>query len=196
MAELAWELQGGGIDAAIAKAKAGDPGAFEDLIRRHERLVLMTALRLTNNREDAQDAAQQVFLRLYRFLGQFRGEGEFAPWLYRMTVNVCRDVNRRKRPTVRLEAALEGELRSLDPLADDALRLKEHLTEQRRIMAEGLKTLPEKQRAALVLRDIEGLSAREASAIMGCTEATVRSQASTARGKMKKFAERYLRRRL
>ncbi len=188
MAELTWELQDGGLDAAIGKAKAGDLAAFEDLIRRHERLVLMTALRLTNNREDAQDAAQQVFLRLYRFLGQFRGEGEFAPWLYRMTVNVCRDVNRRKRPMAPLEAGL----RSSELGIDDAL----FRTEQRRIMAEGLKTLPEKQRAALVLRDIEGLSAREAAAILGCTEATVRSQASTARGKMKKFAERYLRRRV
>lgn len=190
MAELALELQGGDVDGLIANAKAGDLAAFEDLIRRHERLVLMTALRLTGNREDAQDAAQQVFFRLYRFLGTFRGEEEFAPWLYRVTFNVCRDVNRRKRPAGALEGGIDAVLRSPEPSADDALLL----AEQRRIMAEGLKTLPEKQRAALVLRDIEGLSAREAAAVLGCTEATVRSQASTARGKMKKFADRYLKR--
>ena len=103
---------------------------------------------------------------------------------------MCRDLNRRKRPAAPLVAEFKEALRSPEPSAHDALLL----TEQRRIMAEGLKTLPEKERAALVLRDIEGLSAREAAAVLGCTEATVRSQASTARVKMKKFADRYLRR--
>ncbi len=190
MHELAWEIQGADVDDVIEKARSGDLAAFEELIRRHERLVLTTALHLTGNREDAQDAAQQVFLRLYRHLSRFDQDENFPPWLYRVTVNVCRDLNRRKRgrPTV----ALDTNVRSSDPGPDQACGL----SQQRQIVAEALKTLPEKQRAALVLRDIEGLSAKEAAAVLGSTEATVRSHASAARCQIKKFVERYLRRRL
>ncbi len=190
MQELAWGFQDAGVDDVIRKARSGDLAAFEELIRRHERLVLTTALHLTGNREDAQDAAQQVFLRLHRHLNRFRQDESFPPWLYRVTVNVCRDLNRRSRgrPTV----ALSFDLRSGDPGPEEALGLEQ----RRRIMAEALKTLPEKQRAALVLRDIEGLSAKEAAAALGSTEATVRSHASAARCQIKKFVERYLRRRL
>ncbi|MGI8988710.1 MAG: RNA polymerase sigma factor [Bryobacteraceae bacterium] len=187
MQELAWEIQGAGVDDVIEKARSGDLAAFEELIRRHERLVLTAALHLTGNREDAQDAAQQVFLRLHRHISRFHQAESFPPWLYRMTVNACRDLNRRKRPTV----ALEIDPRSGEPGPEEALGVEQ----QRRIMAEALKSLPEKQRAALVLRDIEGLSAKEAAAVLGSTEATVRSHASAGRCRIKKFVERYLRRR-
>lgn len=189
MQELTWEIQGAGVDDVVEKARSGDLAAFEELIRRHQRLVLTTALHLTGNREDAQDAAQQVFLRLHRHLGRFRLEESFPPWLYRVTVNVCRDLNRRKRG--RATVALDIEVRSGAPGPEDALED----AQRRRIMAEALRALPEKRRAALVLRDIEGLSAREAAAALGSTEATVRSNASAARRQIKKFVERYLRRR-
>src|SRR3954447_6122874 len=78
----------------IAAARGGDMGAFDLLMRRHERLVLMTAVRFLNgNMADAQDAAQTVFLRLHGSLGKFRSESSFPAWLYRITVNVCHDMN-------------------------------------------------------------------------------------------------------
>src|SRR5690242_14629893 len=83
--------------ARTAAAQAGDRAAFERLMRQHERLVLTTALRLLGNREDARDAAQEVFLRLYRNLAKVESARNLAGWLYRVTVNVCHD-QRRKRP--------------------------------------------------------------------------------------------------
>src|SRR5690348_3470835 len=115
MQELALVMSGECVDAQepefarlVKQAKAGDPAAFEAILARHERPVLLTALRLLNgNIEDAKDAAQQVFLRLYRALHQLDENRCFAAWLYRITVNVCRDMLRRraKRPVVALEQA-------------------------------------------------------------------------------------------
>lgn len=164
---------------------------FEEIMILHEHQVLMTALRLLGNIEDAQDAAQEVFLRLYKYRRRFDAAREIAPWLYRITVNVCRDISRsrRKRSSVSLEdAAPEIAGANRDPRAEIAE------SEQRRIVAEALQTLPEKERVAVVLRDIEGLSTREVARILGSSETTVRSQISTARVKLKKFADRILRR--
>src|SRR5580692_8370914 len=80
----------------IAAARSGDLAAFELLMRQHERLVLATALRLTGNMEDAQDISQDVFLRLYKNLGKVKAEAALPAWLYRVTVNACHDLRRRK----------------------------------------------------------------------------------------------------
>src|SRR6516225_9655709 len=79
----------------VAAAKAGDLAAFELLMRQHERLVLATALRILGNLTDAQDASQEVFLKLYRNLGRVDPTA-CAGWLYRVTVNVCHDLRRRR----------------------------------------------------------------------------------------------------
>jgi RNA polymerase sigma-70 factor (ECF subfamily) len=204
--ELALMMTGYGLEAdqpanaeesarLLSQAKAGDASAFEQIIIRHERQVLMTALRLLGHLEDAQDAAQEVFLRLYKYLHHFDETREFSPWLYRMTVNVCRDMNRRRQKGAMLsldEMRQSGELEEMTSPLD--LEAAITLTEEKRIVAEGLKTLSEKERAALVLRDIEGLSTKEVARILGSSEATVRSQVSTARVKIKKFTDRFLRR--
>ncbi|HEX6738079.1 MAG TPA: sigma-70 family RNA polymerase sigma factor, partial [Vicinamibacteria bacterium] len=78
----------------VRRAKAGDREAFEALLRQHERMVLRTALRLLGRLHLAQDAAQEVFLRLHKYLRRFDEERELAPWLYRMVVNVCHDLRR------------------------------------------------------------------------------------------------------
>ena len=176
----------------VRQARAGDMAAFEQLMRRHERLVLMTALRLLNgNMADAQDAAQTVFLRMHRHLGTFREDGDLAHWLYRITANVCHDMQRgvKKRGEIALDplADIQDGSRGQDDVLDDAT--------QGRILTAGLAKLPEKERAAIVLRDIEGLATREVAEILGSSEATVRSQISSGREKIRKFAERYMRRR-
>jgi RNA polymerase sigma-70 factor (ECF subfamily) len=160
---------------------------FERVMRRHERQVLMTALRLLGSLEDAQDAAQEVFLRLYKHRRRLDEEG-IRGWLYRTTVNVCRDIGRqRKAPSLSLDdVQIAGPDR--DP---DAAHARD---QQRRIMAEALKLLPEKERVAVVLRDIEGLATSEVARILGSSETTVRSQISTARVKLKRFADKFLRR--
>ena len=175
--------------AALEDARADKPAAFEVLMRQYERLVLRTALRLVGNLEDAQDASQEVFLRLYRALPKLDPQRDCSPWLYRVTVNVCHDVARRRRRAVPVEDVPEPADSGCDPQANSLE------AERRRALMLGLRMLPEKARAALVLRDLEGLSTEEVARVLGSSEATVRSQISKARVKMKEFLEGYFRRR-
>lgn len=179
----------------LRQAKAGDASAFEQIMILHQRQVLTTSLRLLGDLKDAQDAAQEVFLRLYKYLHRFQDGREFPPWLYRVTVNVCRDVQRRRQRTATLsldDLVENGEIR--EPASTTDLEAEFSLAEKRRFVAEALKRLPEKERAAVVLRDIEGLSTREVAGILGSSEVTVRSQVSSARTKMKLFLDRRLKR--
>jgi RNA polymerase sigma-70 factor, ECF subfamily len=171
---------------ALDPAKAGELAAFEQLMRRHERLVLVTAWRLLGNIEDAKEVAQEVFLRLYRHRRKMKREENVAGWLYRVTVNLCRDQQRSRRATVELE-----DLPATAPGPDQQLAD----AERRRVLEMSLRRLPPKERAALVLRDLEGLPSSEVARLLGSSEATVRSQISSARIKVKDFVERYFRRR-
>ena len=172
----------------IAVARAGDLAAFEALMRQYERLVLATALRLLGNLEDAQDASQEVFLKLYRNLGKLERPGNIPAWLYRVTVNVCHDVGRRRPSVASVEEAEALPATSAGPqqTAGEA--------ERRRALELSLRRLSERERVAVVLRDLEGLSTGEVARAMGSSEATVRSQISQARVKMRGFLERYFRR--
>ena len=176
--------------AACQREGSGERAAFERIMQDYERRVLRIALRLLRHPQDAQDAAQEVFLRLYKHLGRLDGSRGYEAWLFRVTVHVCRDIARRRRRAAGLEEA--PELVSCDPHAED----RTALAEQRAIVRRGLGFLGEKERAALVLRDVEGLSTREVAGILGSSENTVRSQISTARLKLREYTARLQKRRL
>jgi|DewCreStandDraft_4_1066084.scaffolds.fasta_scaffold10085_4 RNA polymerase sigma-70 factor (ECF subfamily) len=151
--------------------------SFETLLLAQERKVLRTAWRILGSLEDAQDVAQEVFLKLHRHwrrLDPVTLEG----WLYRTTVNACFDVLRKR--TNDTELTTEPAM----PPGEDLER-----DERRRLVAEGLKALPERERAALVLREIEGLSTAETAAVLGVAEVTVRSQISMAKARLKRWLE-------
>lgn len=174
---------------AWRREKTGDLAAFEQIMSRCERRVLRVALRLLNNPQDAQDAAQEVFLRLYKHLGRLDDERGYEAWLFRVTVNVCRDIGRQRRRSVALEDVPEPASRQPDA-HHDAQR-----AQQLEIVRRGLCRLGEKERAALVLRDVEGLSTREVAGILGTSENTVRSQICSGRLKLRDFTSRLMRRR-
>jgi len=166
----------------LQRAVAGDVSAFEQIIVRYERRVMSLAWRLLGRPEDAQDASQEVFLRAFRYLHRFDPGRPFEPWLMKMTVNVCHDLGK-KRPQYTL----------LDPDALWSTRGPHdelHSQEQKEILYKALREVPEKERAAVVLRDIEGFSTAEVAEILGSSEATVRSQISTARLKIRKAVKR------
>jgi RNA polymerase sigma-70 factor (ECF subfamily) len=162
--------------------------AFERIMAQHERRVLRIAWRLLNHSQDAQDAAQEVFLRLYKQAGRL-DEAALEPWLYRVTVNVCHDVARRRARSVALDDVPDPP--ALEP---DAYHGAER-AQQREIVRRALSRLGPKERAALVLRDVEGLSTREVAQALGSSENTIRSQICTARLKLREFAGRLVRRR-
>jgi len=168
----------------LERAISGDVSAFEQIVLRYERRVFSLTWRLLGRPEDAQDASQEVFLRAFRYLHRFDPRRPFEPWLIRMTVNVCHDLGRKRR---------EQPQTILDPDFVQAINDPHrdlHAEEQKQILYKALQELPEKERAAIVLRDIEGLSTAEVAEILGSSEATVRSQISTARLKIKKAVKR------
>lgn len=181
---------------AVERAKAGDPAAVEALIDCYQRKVLSTAWRMLGNREDAHDAAQEVFLRVHKYLSGFRSDQDFAAWLYRIIVNVCRD-HIRKRGGRHQFASFESEreagtfegLVSGEDVEANAIK-----SQQRAMIADALDTLPAKERAALVLRDLEGLSTEEVARVLGSSQTTVRTQISSARAKIKQYRDRVLNR--
>jgi RNA polymerase sigma-70 factor (ECF subfamily) len=180
------EQQGGPPEVSelallLRRAKEGDTAAFEQILVQHDRRVFRMALRLLGCVEDAQDATQEVCLKLHRHLRRFDDSRALAPWLYRVTVNTCRDLAARRKPHVPLES-----LDLASPAEQGMLRNRE---EQRQVLWMGLRRLPEKERAALVLRDIEDLPTAEVARILGSSEATVRSQVSSARLKIKRFVD-------
>lgn len=175
------------LQALIARAKTGDADAFDELMQLEQERVLRVARRLLVSADDAPDAVQEVFLRIYRHLVQFDATQDWSPWVYRIALNVCRDVDRKRawRRLLSLEAWRE---KLGDPPASTASPLAASLLEERkRLVAGGLRRLPAKERTALVLRDVEGLSAAKAAEVLGVAEATVRSHASRGRAKVKEY---------
>ena len=170
------------IAALTRQAQAGNREAFEELLALHERQVFATAARLLGRREEARDAAQEVFLRLFRHLGRLKSEDTIGPWLYRVTVNVCHDLVRRRRQS---EARLEEPEDLAAPRENAQCGLE--LEERREVLARALGRLAFKERAAVVLRDIEGLTTEETARILGSSPTTVRSQISVARMKLRRF---------
>ncbi len=175
----------------IRRVQAGETEAFEDLVRSHEKTVYNLALRMTGDPQDAEDMAQEAFLKAYRSLGEFRGESKFSVWLYRIVSNVCLDHLRRqsRRPTVSLTAEdEEGEQTQWD-VPDESLS-PERLLEQkltREAVQKGLNALPEEQRQILLLREIRGLSYEEIGRILDLEPGTVKSRIFRARKRLCAF---------
>ena len=174
----------------LERAATGDVSAFEQVMLRTERSVMLTARRLLGNTADAEEAVQEVFLRVYKYLHRFDRTKAFEPWLYRLTVNVCNDIASR-RPRAGEVVSHEDHETPAETLDPDELL---DADQQRKLIQNALQELPEKQRAAIVLRDLQGLSTSEVAETLKISEATVRSHLSTARLRMKRFIEKHLRR--
>src|SRR5262245_53879998 len=176
-----WMSQPGGeaerMAEVIARAITGDRAAFEEIMLLHERRVLTLAYRLLGNGEDAQDAAQDVFLRAFKYLRRFDATKPLEPWLVRMTVNVCRTVGRKRQRTP--AAFFQNFPEREDPRGNPHTQLRAE--EQKKLLYQALADLAEKERTAVVLRDIEGFTTAEVAEMLGSAEATVRSQISVAR---------------
>jgi len=189
-----------GCDSAlwhlIEAARQGDAASFDEIMVRYQRRVLNTAWRMLGNTEDARDAAQDVFLRVFKYLKSYRSAEDFDGWLYRIIVNVCRDIARKRPPAppASYEAEVQnGELAGIAVAGgaeESAIQ-----SQQRNIIAEALATLSRKEREALVLRDLEGFSTKEVARLLGSSQTTVRSQISSARKKIKLFKDRMMRQR-
>jgi RNA polymerase sigma-70 factor (ECF subfamily) len=176
-ADPGWEV--------LARVAAGDVEAFALLVEAHQQRLLRLCERLLGDLEEARDAVQEVFLKAFRKAGDFRPRGQVYTWLYRIAVNHCLNRLRRRRLVrfTRLGGPAEPdalhapEAPELDPV-DGAPSPEEALAARRRWAAtrRAIAALPPNQRAVLVLVRFEGLSYREAAAVLGVTEGAVESR--------------------
>jgi RNA polymerase sigma-70 factor (ECF subfamily) len=185
--------------ALVSLSLAGDENAFEQIMLATQQRVVSIAWRMLGNSDDAREATQDVYLRAFRYLGRFRIGEDFRAWLYRITVNVCHDFARKRRLT---EATAFDELAAdLGSAALDAAQSGVDLEslvlheQQLALVRRALQSLPPKERAALVLRDLEGFSTEQVARALGSRPVTVRSQVSSARAKIKTYCENLTRRR-
>lgn len=174
----------------IRRAKQGDMLAFEELILKHEKIVYNLALRMMNHGEDAKDISQEVFLKTYRSLSNFDERSAFSTWLYRITHNTCIDEMRKRKgkQSFSLEEELEHEEGSVQrQIADEGDTPEESIlrAEQKNEILQALDNLSEEHKAAIVLRDVKGLSYEEIAEILEVTLGTVKSRISRGRNQLK-----------
>lgn len=179
----------------IEAAKKGERESFERIVLAYQQKVFNLAFRLLGDREDAQDITQDVFLSVFKHLKQFRGESQFATWIYQVTLNHCRNrLNYMKRrfrhATESLDVTIQGEEGELEKdypdegdLPEDALYRKQ----VQRIVQKALKIIRPDYREVIVLRDIQGLSYQEIGEILGLAEGTIKSRLHRARWELKEL---------
>ncbi len=165
----------------IRRVAAGDDLAFEELVARHENAVYNTIYRFTNDRDEAADIAQEVFVKVWRFAASFAGRSKFSTWLYRIVVNECLRTRRKRRSADKqlekseLESAVSRE-------SEEGAERRVRVETVRRAIA----MLPEKQRLALVLSKFEGKSYGEVAEVLGVSVSAVESLLFRARAALKK----------
>ncbi|HEV8683374.1 MAG TPA: sigma-70 family RNA polymerase sigma factor [Actinomycetota bacterium] len=165
----------------LDRCRRGEPGAFEELVERTQRQVYTLAYRLTGDRHEAEDVAQEAYLRAFRSMGGFREDARFETWLYRIVTNAAMTHLRRKgrfgvlMTEEREQRAPEPEIRPVDEVIER--------DELRRALAE----LPPETRAIVVLKDVYGLSVQEIAEEAGLTEGAVKLRLHRARKRLKEM---------
>ena len=169
----------------IQRASDGDASAFNTLMGMHERRMYAVALRMCGNPEDAQDCLQEAMLRIYRAISGFKAQSSFSTWVYRVTMNTCLDELRRRRnkPSTSLDGLLDAgwsPADGRDTPEQHALRAEARASIQRFI-----QELPEDMRAAVVLRDVQGLSYDAIAEALDANVGTIKSRISRGREKLR-----------
>lgn len=171
----------------LRRAQQGDPEAFEQLITLLEQLIWRVCWHYTGNREAAEDCGQEAMVRIWKNLDKYRGECALESWAYRIAANCCMDWLRKKQRdrSVSMEPMREQGFDPADPspgTEDQVVAADEH-----RRLREAIAQLPEDQREALVLTQLERIPYEEVAAKMGVSEGTVKSRVNRAKAKLKEI---------
>ena len=171
----------------MVRVQAGDLDAFGDLIERHKNSVVNYMTHLTRDREHAEDLAQETFLRLYQKSSSYRESGQLVPYIFRIATNLFRSQQRRSKRWRELVGLVDSNDRRVEPTPQKEA-LSHEATEQ---VGLALAQLPSSYRAALVLREIEGLSYKEIAMTLGCREGTIKSRINRGREQLRALLEPY-----
>ena len=165
----------------ILDVLTGNRNAYADILRRYEERVRGYCLMMLEDPTQAEDAAQEVFIKAYQALGQFRRQSSFSTWLYRIAANHCTDLLRKRvrQKTESWEALLEKEGEKIEALFAGSPKIES--LEQTELVTKLLSYLPEKSRTILILREIQGLNYQELAEALGCTVDAVKGRLKRAR---------------
>ncbi|WP_224368952.1 RNA polymerase sigma factor [Hyalangium versicolor] len=185
----------------VKRVRNGDQRAFKLLVERYQRKVYAVALGMLKDKEEAMDVSQEAFVKVYKYLDHFKGDASFYTWLYRITVNICIDIIRKRSgmggeavefdETVPMDVseANIGALGSRLGTNPQKSALRRELAEK---IQEALAAVPEKHRAILLLREVEGMSYEDLSRTLDIPKGTVMSRLFHARAKVQKILSEYL----
>lgn len=173
----------------IRRARGGDPQAFDALVRRHQQIVFAVALRMLGDRGEAEDVAQDAFVRAYGGLAGFRGEAKFSTWMVSITMNLARNRRRwwaRRRRVITASLDEPGEPGAAGtghdaPDPSPGPRARSEQREREQVITAALQKLPDGERMVIILRDIQGHSYEEIAGMLGCRLGTVKSRLNRAR---------------
>jgi len=174
----------------VEQAAAGSREAFDELVRRHQASIVSLARALTRGSADAEDIAQEVFVRVWRSLRGFRGDSTFRTWLHRVAVNVIHSHHGRLSRIRRVFMAPAAEPGSSDPVesASDSVDVENDVV-MRDAIDKALGSLPEELRVAVTLRDVQGLDYREIAKVLGIPIGTVESRIFRGRQRLQPLLE-------
>jgi len=179
----------------ISRCRKGDSLAFEELVKKYQQTVFNLAYHYLGYRSEVDDVAQKIFTKVYFSLSKFDEKRPFLPWLYRIAINQCYDELRhirRQRTHTFSELSLEesNRIENLISQNDSAAILDEDREELRAVLDKVLNQLPDQQRLAVVLRDLEAIPYSQIAAILKCTEQAARLKVFRARTRLKDLLQR------
>ena len=175
----------------VARCRTGDREAFAELVQRYQSKVLTLAVRILNNRAEAEDIAQDIFVKVFQALRDFRVASRFSTWLYRITVNDCLNhIRRRTRQQQTLSATESHAMLGASPASNPQRALEQK--ERWSLVQAKLQALSPEHRTILLLRDVEDLSYEEIADVLQLEHGTVKSRIHRARMELKALLEPYL----
>ena len=161
----------------VTRAAGGDQAAFQALVERHRSMVYRVAFQFAGNHYDAEDIAQEVFIKVYRSLDRFRQDAQLTSWLYRIAMNACIDHRRRQRASAVAPFGEEAEQRMLNtPEERPGPEDRAYAGELGQVLEGEVQRLPEGQRIVFVMRHHQGLKLNEIADALGLAEGTVKRQ--------------------
>jgi RNA polymerase sigma-70 factor (ECF subfamily) len=195
---LAQNAPGVGLETElVARAREGDTGAFEEIYRRYERRIYNTVYQVVRNEEDAADITQEAFVRAYRSLKNLRSDEAFVSWLFRIAINLSRNLLR-GRPQFRMESLDEfatseedeQELQIPDSTHDPARNAE--MREMQQVVRRAVSGLSNAHREVITLHHLEGMRVDDIARILNCSVGTVKSRLSRARDELKRKLRSYV----
>ncbi len=170
-------MQAPGDQVLIEQSKSGDPEAFGRLVRRYQDAVYSLCYRMVGDPAEAEDLAQEAFLRVYRSLGRFRRGAPLRPWLHRITINVCLDALRKRKDVVVAQGNPDETIDRLETPRKDEVPESALLSRETQFRVQrALLQLPDEYRAVLVLRYLEELSYQEIAEAIDVPLSTVETR--------------------